>query len=96
MTSALGEAKKGMRAGGTCPAMAELRAAVMAISEPMIGDRYCVRCLTAQLAREFVPAAARSVTSSWQPKIPLTLSLSSSFFSCLPRTASVTVDQHSQ
>ena len=46
MISALGEAKKGMRPGGTCPEMAELRAAVRAISEPMIGDRYCVRCLT--------------------------------------------------
>ena len=46
MMSALGEAKNGMRPGGTCPARAELRAAVRAISEPMIGDRYCVRCLT--------------------------------------------------
>ena len=46
MMSALGEAKNGMRPGGTCPARAVLRAAVRAISVPMIGDRYCVRCLT--------------------------------------------------
>ena len=44
MISALGKAKNGMRPGGTCPARAELRAAVRAISEPMIGDRYCARC----------------------------------------------------
>ena len=46
MMSALGEAKNGMRLGGMCPARAELRAAVRACSEPIIEDRYWVRCLT--------------------------------------------------
>ena len=38
--SALGEAKKGTKPGGTWPAEADARAAVRAMSEPIMGERY--------------------------------------------------------
>ena len=40
MMSLLGDAKKGMRPGGTWPAMADTRAAVRAISVPIMGERH--------------------------------------------------------
>ena len=38
--SVLGDAKKGMRPGGTWPAVADTRAAMRAISEPVMGERF--------------------------------------------------------